>query len=55
MGRHKEVTCPQCGYVYAVNASEEDEGGRLRRNAPSSAGVSLGDLRQLPVPGTDRR
>jgi signal peptidase I len=28
MGRHKEVTCPQCGYVYAVNASSEDDGGR---------------------------
>lgn len=26
MGRHKEVTCPQCGYVYSVNASEEVEG-----------------------------
>ena len=26
MGRHKEVTCPQCGHVYAVNASEEVEG-----------------------------
>ena len=26
MGRHKEVTCPQCGFVYAVNASEEVEG-----------------------------
>src|SRR5215211_468005 len=26
MGRHKEVTCPQCGLVYAVNASEEVEG-----------------------------
>lgn len=25
MGRHKEVTCPQCGFVYAVNASEEEE------------------------------
>ena len=25
MGRHKEITCPQCGYVYAVNASEEVE------------------------------
>jgi len=21
MGRHKEVSCPQCGFVYAVNAS----------------------------------
>ena len=26
MGRHKEVSCPQCGFVYAVNASEEVEG-----------------------------
>ena len=26
MGRHKEITCPQCGYVYTVNASEEVEG-----------------------------
>jgi signal peptidase I len=25
MGRHKEIACPQCGYVYAVNASEEVE------------------------------
>ena len=26
MGRHKEIDCPQCGYVYSVNASEEVEG-----------------------------
>ena len=26
MGRHKEITCPQCGYVYQVNASEEAGG-----------------------------
>src|SRR5580692_4490667 len=26
MGRHKEITCPQCGYVYSVNASDEVEG-----------------------------
>src|SRR5580692_4999175 len=26
MGRHKEITCAQCGFVYAVNASEEVEG-----------------------------
>ncbi len=26
MGRHKEVTCPECGHVYSVNASEEVEG-----------------------------
>src|SRR5262249_55103630 len=25
MGRHKEIACPQCGYTYAVNASEEVE------------------------------
>jgi signal peptidase I len=25
MGRHKEVACPQCGFVYAVNASDEVE------------------------------
>jgi signal peptidase I len=40
MGRHKEVACPQCGYVYAVNASAEDDshslgiaGFRLNSNA----------------------
>jgi signal peptidase I len=27
MGRHKEVVCPQCATVYAVNASDESEGG----------------------------
>jgi len=42
MGRHKEVTCPQCHYVYTVNASNEEGGGpavgfgRLRFNAPSN-------------------
>jgi signal peptidase I len=25
MGRHKEIACPECGFVYAVNASEEVE------------------------------
>ncbi len=25
MGRHKEITCPQCGEVYTVNSSEELE------------------------------
>src|SRR4051794_36437731 len=51
MGRHKEVTCPQCGYVYAVNASEEVEGvasDRLaeRRGPPRRLGH-----RRLPTPG----
>ncbi|MDG3006322.1 signal peptidase I [Paludisphaera mucosa] len=27
MGRHKEVVCPQCGFTFSVNASEEVEGG----------------------------
>jgi signal peptidase I len=26
MGRHKEITCPQCGFVYTVNAADEVEG-----------------------------
>jgi signal peptidase I len=26
MGRHKEIACPECGHVYAINASEEVEG-----------------------------
>jgi signal peptidase I len=30
MGRHKEVTCPECGAVYAVNAADEVEGGVSR-------------------------
>jgi signal peptidase I len=25
MGRHKELPCPQCGFMYSVNASEEVE------------------------------
>ncbi len=25
MGRHKEVTCPQCGHLYSVNASDDTE------------------------------
>ena len=25
MGRHKEIICPQCGYVYTVNADREVE------------------------------
>ena len=49
MGRHKEITCPQCGYVYAVNASEEVEGSVLARNRR----VYVGHLRQLPLPGPE--
>jgi signal peptidase I len=35
MGRHKEVTCPECGNVYQVNASDEAEerlNERLKRH-----------------------
>ncbi|AMV36933.1 signal peptidase I [Planctomyces sp. SH-PL62] len=39
MGRHKEVVCPQCGFLYSVNASEEVEGsGPLR---PVYSGVCV--------------
>ena len=44
MGRHKEVTCPQCGHVYAVNASEEVEGvagDRLADSAGSTSGICV--------------
>src|ERR1700720_2764562 len=34
MGRHKEITCPQCSNVYAVSASEDVE-GFAAGNAPS--------------------
>jgi signal peptidase I len=27
MGRHKEVACPQCGFTYTVNASQEADSG----------------------------
>jgi signal peptidase I len=38
MGRHKEIVCPECGYVYRVNADREvesvpadqDDGPRVR-------------------------
>ncbi|WP_165244350.1 signal peptidase I [Paludisphaera soli] len=39
MGRHKEVACPQCGFVFAVNASEEVEGSPPRR--PVYSGVCV--------------
>jgi signal peptidase I len=32
MGRHKEIACPQCGFVYAVNASEEVEARSASRS-----------------------
>ena len=35
MGRHKEVSCPQCGFVYAVNASQEVESQSMREDVDS--------------------
>jgi signal peptidase I len=32
MGRHKEITCPECGQVYQVNASDEAESALNSRN-----------------------
>lgn len=33
MGRHKEITCPDCGYVFTVNADRESEPDRRGRGA----------------------
>ncbi len=49
MGRHKELACPECGFVYAVNASEEVDPRAVNADRP------LGIVRQLPVPGPARR
>src|SRR4051812_29729381 len=40
MGRHKEIACPQCGYLYAVNASEEVENPSSRRKVYSGLCVN---------------
>lgn len=46
MGRHKEVNCPQCGYLYSVNASEEveqassDEGDEVSQGGVRPGGRS---------------
>jgi signal peptidase I len=42
MGRHKELACPQCGFVYSVNASEEVE---LRSGARSVYSGLCGNCR----------
>src|ERR1700675_4458114 len=40
MGRHKELSCPQCGFVYAVNASQEVEGPSFPRQVYSGICVN---------------
>lgn len=39
MGRHKDVVCPECGFAYQVNASEEMDN---ELNVPSGARVGYG-------------
>ena len=39
MGRHKELSCPQCGFVYSVNASHEVEGPSFPR--PVYSGICV--------------
>ena len=43
MGRHKEILCPQCGYLYAVNASDEVEStnGVLPRGRRVYSGICV--------------
>ena len=63
MGRHKEVSCPQCGFVYAVNASEEVEpeigvAQRVLRHLRATAAIRRGtgsgaELQGRPDPGDD--
>jgi len=40
MGRHKELACPQCGFTYTVNASEEVEGRPFPRRVYSGICVN---------------
>ena len=40
MGRHKELSCPQCGFVYSVNASQEVEGPSFPRQVDSGICVN---------------
>jgi signal peptidase I len=40
MGRHKELSCPQCGFVYSVNASQEVEGPSFPRRVNSGICVN---------------
>jgi len=46
MGRHKEIACPQCGFVFAVNASEEVE-SRIPRDVYSGLCGNCRNLARL--------
>jgi signal peptidase I len=58
MGRHKEVACPQCGFLYSVNASEEVEGRAYPRQVYSGICVNCRyqarDLNEAPSFKGDR-
>ena len=51
MGRHKEITCPECGYVYTVNAYREVDSDQPDWHGPARP---LGHVRELPVRGGRR-
>ena len=34
MGRHKEITCPECGYIYTVNSYREVDSDEQRPGTP---------------------
>ncbi|WP_435016973.1 S26 family signal peptidase [Tundrisphaera sp. TA3] len=38
MGRHKEINCPQCVFLYAINASDESE-AMVRRGRLEEVGI----------------
>ena len=42
MGRHKEIACPQCGYLYTVNADREVE--PTAKGASAQPADPVGDM-----------
>ncbi len=46
MGRHKEVTCPECGLVYAINASDDTEQNLVDKRA--NAARRLDEVKKAP-------
>lgn len=56
-GQHKEVTCPQCGELFGVNAAEEAESGRVLMVDSASCPncrYRVRNLRELPSFKGDR-
>jgi signal peptidase I len=51
MGRHKEINCPQCGFLYSINASDEVEGlgGGNPNHRRVSTGICVNCRYQAPV------